>query len=135
MSSSQTLTREERLRSKKLISLLFSSSETHSEFSHPFKLIFLETDEANPTYPVQMAVTVPKRMHKYAVKRNLLKRRTKEAYRKIKPQLYKQMKDCPKMYAILFIYIAKEVEDYDAIQKGIESVIRKFIKTINRREV
>ncbi len=39
------------------------------------------------------------------------------------------------MYAILFIYLGKEVEDYSTIQKGVEGVIRKFIKTINGRKV
>ncbi|MBQ9410758.1 MAG: ribonuclease P protein component [Bacteroidales bacterium] len=56
----------------------------------------------------RIVVSVPKRLFKRAVKRNLLKRRIREAYRRQKGLLSAPMD-------ILFIYSAPEVLPYEAI--------------------
>ena len=120
------------MRSKKLISSLFSSKDSQSVFSYPFKILFAETEAQNPTYPIQIAVTVPKRAFKSAVTRNLLKRRTREAYRRSKLEFYEELKESQKMYAILFIYVGKEVEDFQLIDKGVKQVFEKFLQAVKK---
>ena len=79
-----TLHKEERLCSQKIIGDLFTSGE--SFLAYPLKVVFLKTDLDSS--PVQAAFTVSKRNFKRAVKRNLLKRRMREAYRLNKPGFY-----------------------------------------------
>ena len=61
--------------------------------------------------PNNIIVSVPKRLFKRAVKRNLLKRRLREAYRTQKGLLP------PEGYSILFLYNTKEVLDYAAVRE------------------
>ena len=58
--------------------------------------------------PCRMVVSVPKRSFKRAVKRNLLKRRIRESYRRQKALLGIGVD-------VLFIYTFKEVLPYEAI--------------------
>jgi len=74
-----TLCREERLRGRKAISKLFNSG--HSFFQSPYKVFWLNIDAPAGAYPSCFAVSVPKKRFKKAVVRNLLKRRTREAFR------------------------------------------------------
>lgn len=64
-------------------------------------------------------VSVPKRCFKRAVKRNLLKRRIREAYRLNKQLLPVSMPDGGT--DILFIYSTKEVLDFSAVQEAVTS--------------
>ena len=72
-----TLPRNERLRSLSAVRRLFA--EGRSGFVYPFRYVFIS--EPCQTEDVGVLFSVPKRMHKRAVRRNLLRRRTKEAYR------------------------------------------------------
>ena len=72
-----SLPRTERLRSLGAVRRMFESGE--SGFIFPFRYVwFAEADEI-PS--VEVLFSVPKKFHKRANKRNLLRRRTKEAYR------------------------------------------------------
>lgn len=77
-----------------------------------------ETDELD-----RIAVSVPKKLFKRAVKRNLLKRRIREAYRLQKEALEVHGID------IMFIYNLKEVADF----KQIYDAVGKIIEKINRQ--
>lgn len=65
-------------------------------------------------------VSVPKRLFKRAVKRNLLKRRLREAYRTRKSILPPSATD------ILLLYNTKEELDFDTIREEVEAVLKKI---------
>lgn len=71
----------------------------------------------------RMMVSVPKRFFKRAVKRNLLKRRIREAYRTSKHLLPQDGT------SIMFLYNTKEVLDYQSIRERIENILKVIAGT------
>ena len=75
--------RRERLKSKKRIARLFEQGK--GGFVYPVRYVLLddsaEESVAGKDRPLSVLIAVPKRHHKRAVERNLLKRRMREAYR------------------------------------------------------
>lgn len=65
-------------------------------------------------------VSVPKRFFKRAVKRNLLKRRIREAYRTQKSLLE------PSSIDILFLYNSKEVNDFQTIKEEVSVILNNI---------
>ncbi|OFX58597.1 MAG: ribonuclease P protein component [Bacteroidetes bacterium GWB2_41_8] len=122
-----TLHKEERLCSQKLIEDLFTSGE--SFLSYPLKVVFLKTEQPQP-YPVLAAFTVSKRNFKRAVKRNLLKRRIREAYRLHKPEFYTEITAKELHLAIMFVYIGKDITEYAQIEKSMISAFKKVLAKV-----
>ncbi len=75
--SANSLPRTERLRSLGAVRRMFESGE--SGFIFPFRYVWFA--EPDTEQSVEVLFSVPKKFHKRANKRNLLRRRTKEAYR------------------------------------------------------
>lgn len=73
-------------------------------------------------YP-RMMVSVSKRLFKRAVKRNLLKRRIREAYRHLKHGL-------PSNSDLFIIYNTKDIMDYASIYASVEKIISN-LKALN----
>ncbi len=69
----------------------------------------------------RIMVSVPKKMFKRAVKRNLLKRRIRECWRRQKHDLA-----IPAGADILFIYTTKEILTYDRIYVAVGQVIERL---------
>ena len=122
-----TLHKEERLCSQKTIEDLFASGE--SFLSYPLKVVFLKTELSQP-FPVQAAFTASKRNFKRAVKRNILKRRMREAYRLNKPEFYQEIAAKELQLAIMFVYIGKDIAEYPAISKAMISAFKKLLAKI-----
>ncbi len=117
-----TLPKSERLHGKSKISALMSRGRWGFT-SGGLKYCFLKEEAANDGIPSQansIIVSVPKRLFKRAVKRNLLKRRLREAYRTQKDILP------PKGYSILFLYNTKEVLEYSALREQVGAVLQKL---------
>ncbi len=118
-----TLTRSERLRGRGAVAKLFADGESH--FSFPIRYVWCEAKEGEEVDSVLF--TVPKKFHKRANRRNLLRRRIKEAYR-----LQKSLLPSGRPLNIALIYSTKEVLDYDRISKTIEKVLVQIGKESGR---
>ncbi len=126
----QTFSKAERLCSKVLIDKLVVTGKSFHSF--PFKISWLETQESTVTVPVQLMISVPKRIFKKAVQRNLLKRRTREAYRKNKTILYDYLHN--KKILLMFVYTAKTIETYAELEKKIKEALVHLIKELNNKK-
>jgi|SRR5690606_1101056 len=104
-----TLGADKRLKSQKKIERLFLSGKRAQSF--PLKSVFFfEPEEPSG---VQIAVSVPKKLFKKSVDRNLLKRRIREAFRLHQHQLKLQNK-----LEVMFIYSANEIHEFSKIEKA-----------------
>ncbi len=116
----------ERLKSRKLIGELFEKGQSFGQY--PLRLVWIETDNPRSEFPVQMAISVPKRRFKHAVTRNLLKRRIREAYRLRKHRLYRTMDGHQHQWALMIIYTGKEPLPSAEIATAMDRMLGRFIK-------
>jgi ribonuclease P protein component len=107
----------ERLKKEKLIQELFTKGSSFNLY--PFRVVYLPNPHEESFH--QALFTAPARTFKRAVDRNKIKRRSREAYRLQKNGL----NETPKLI-IGFIYIAKELVDYDQVEKAIGKAIDKL---------
>lgn len=122
-----SLKRNERLKSRTTIQELFSRGD--SLFVFPLKLIYTRVSKGQGAHPFIVGVTVPKRNHKKAHTRNLLKRRIREAYRNNKPHFTKQ-EGTAERYALMYILVDQNITDYDLIERSIIKLNKKLITKI-----
>lgn len=124
MASNFGLPRSAKLKSRKIISRLFS--EGRHVFHYPLKLVFVFIRDPETSEVARMAVSVSKRRFKSAVKRNLAKRRTREAYRLHRNAIIGGIKKPEGYYAIMLIYVGNEIEPYEIIEKGMIQALKKM---------
>ena len=123
-----TFKKEERLCNKKLIDKLFHNGS--SFLCYPFKASWLLIDEP-VQFPVQILFSVSKRRYKYAVDRNLIKRRMREAYRLNKQQhLYDVLNSSNKKIVLSLGFIGKEIVEYDFAEKKMLKLLTQLCAEI-----
>ncbi len=114
--TSNTLPKKERLCGKTSISLLLAKGK-HGSVPN-MRYLFLKNTGLEQN---RILISVPKKLFKRAVKRNLLKRRIRESYRKQKHNLTAEGG-----LDVLFIYSTKEVLTYQEIYDAIGTIIEKI---------
>ena len=133
---SYTLPRSERLRSLKAIRRMFG--EGHSGFVYPFRYVWVAAEpsdegvEAQPCSErgVEVMFSVPKKFHKRANKRNLLKRRTREAYRLNREALCGQLQQSGKRINMAFIYSTKEIHSYKTVENAVQRILAQVCERL-----
>ena len=115
-----TLSKEERLSWKRYIDSLFAKGQSFVAF--PLRVIYLPLEEEMPAR-ASFLVSVPKKKFKRAVKRNLIKRQVREAYRVRKYELLDLLEAKGKRMLIAFLYIDKEIHPFTTMEKAMNKAI------------
>jgi ribonuclease P protein component len=127
-----TLGKNERLKSRKAIDLLFKEGKSFSVF--PFKIVWKATANEQQTTnngSLQAAVSVSKRYFKKATERNRIKRLMREAYRLQKNNLQDTLEQTNQQAVVFILYIGNEVPVYDVVKEKINAALKKLQKIIH----
>jgi ribonuclease P protein component len=128
MSKPFSLSKSERLKSKKQIDTLFLTGEAF--FVFPYKVKFqLEPNTAQTE--LRFGISVPKRNFKKAVDRNRLKRLSREAYRLNKTALKEMLMQKQYALQVMFMYSHPAPLTYAEVEKGMLFCLEKLQKRIN----
>ncbi len=123
MGANFTYNRKEKLKSRKVLSTLFTEGKSFSVF--PVKVFYLPVKEEGAG-SIQAGVGVSARNFKKAVDRNRIKRLLRECYRLNKTVLHTTLKEKKKKMAFFFLYIGKEVPEYTLLDEKMKTVITKL---------
>ena len=118
------LPKTERLHSLMAVRRLFKDGA--SGFVYPFR--YMVYTEQSATAGVEVLFSVPKRYHKRANKRNLIRRRTKESYRLNSGELKRWAESRGVAIDVALVYSAKEVLPYKSIEHGVCRVLDEIAK-------
>lgn len=114
----------ERVKSRTTVGRLFGDCD--SGFAFPLKYKLIVEESTSPT--VEVLFSVPKRFHKRANRRNLLKRRMRESYRLAKAPLIALAKERGLAVRIAFIYITKEELPYSTINNATTRILNEIAR-------
>lgn len=102
-----TLSKEERICSKKLINELFTGNG-RSMTAFPLRVVFMKRTIVDDQPRAAMLVSVPKRYFKHAVDRNRVKRQVREAFRRHKSIITQNLTDDHESVAMAFVWLTDE---------------------------
>ena len=119
-----TLGKQERLKSKKLIEKLYAEGDSVKTF--PLRMMYVQTAHTSE-FPCQVGVSVAKRNYKLAVDRNRLKRLMRETYRLQKQIVYNNL---DKPYVFMISYIGSEEIKYEDLYLKMEKLLTLFIDKV-----
>lgn len=117
-----TLSASERVKLRGEVAQLFGDCASGFVFPIKYKYIVEESAAAG----VAVLFSVPKRLHKRANKRNLLRRRMRESYRLSKEALVAAAVSRGIAIKIAFIYVSKEELTYKAIDDAIVNILAEI---------
>jgi len=128
----ETFHKSERLCSRKIITGLFDAG--HVLYTPLFKVIW-DQYALNDDVMAQAAFSVAKKSFRHAVKRNLLKRRMREAYRKNKQILYDSLSSEKIQIAMIVIYRGNDIRNYSEITSSMQEMLEKLIVKIRDKAI
>lgn len=102
-----TLSKEERICSKKLINELFTGNG-RSMTAFPLRVVFMKRTIIDDQPRAAMLVSVPKRYFKHAVDRNRVKRQVREAFRRNKSIITQNLTDDHEAVTMAFVWLTDE---------------------------
>lgn len=119
-----TLNKSERLNSKKLIERLFAGGNK-SFPAFPLRVVYMPLAPEESTADASILISVPKKRFKHAVKRNLVKRQIREAYRHKKYILLDALKakDTPTKMVLAFIWLDNKIYSTEQVAYKVKKLL------------
>jgi len=128
MTKKFTLGKEERLKSRKAIDLLFKQGQKFSV--SPFRVFFLQTENIG----LQFGTGVSARNFKKAVDRNRIKRLVREAWRLQKNDLQEKLQKKKTGLHLFLIYTGNEMTDYKLVFGKVTTIINKVLQLVHEND-
>ena len=121
-----TLGKKERLNSKTLIERLFSGG-SKSFPAFPLRVVYMSVE---PVEAASILISVPKKRFKRAVKRNLVKRQVREAYRKNKHLLLDALASRNKRLIIAFIWLDNHIHSSAEVEEKVKKLLFHIVERL-----
>ena len=122
-----TFRKQERLTSLKTIEKLFTEGNVF--VLHPYRVFWLRNEDQENC--LKIAISVPKKRFKKAVDRNLLKRRTREAFRIQKHELTESLQLNQLKLSVFLVYINDTIVEFSFLEKQMLQVLQKLNNHMN----
>lgn len=120
-----TLSKEERICSKKLINELFTGNG-RSMTAFPLRVVFMKRTIVDDQPRAAMLVSVPKRYFKHAVDRNRVKRQVREAFRRNKSIITQNLTDDHEAVAMAFVWLTDEKFPSSEVEKRMVRLLTRI---------
>lgn len=117
------LKKEDRLKSRKAIDLLFAKGKSFSNF--PFRILWFTIENE---IGLKAGFSASSKNFKRATDRNKIKRLMREAYRLQKNDLQYQLTAINKSVHLFFIYTGKEIPEYKLLFEKTGNVLKRIVK-------
>jgi len=114
-----TYSKLERLCSKIFIDKIFETG--YKQYNSSFKVLWLPLHFEDKV-PVKSLISVSKHRFRRANKRNLLKRRIREAFRKNKNHLYSSVNQAGLQIGIVIIYNVNHISNFQTLEKDLLNI-------------
>ena len=119
--------KNQKLCSETVIKEMFSNGKSLT--TSAVRLVWKE-DNNEDEVTVKSIIVVPKKKIRLAVKRNIIRRRMKEAYRLHKFELENMLKDKELQLSIAVIYQKDKVLPYKTVEEEIKLILERLSKEI-----
>ena len=123
MAHINSYTTKEKLKSRKLLDQLFTKGRSFSVF--PVKVFYIPLP-VTVDHAVKAGVGVSAKHFRKAVDRNRIKRLLRECYRLNKQSLYATVDTKQKQVAVFFLYIGKELPEYNFLNEKMQAALQKL---------
>ncbi|WP_455668933.1 ribonuclease P protein component [Phocaeicola sp.] len=125
-----TLSKKERLNSKTLIDRLFAGG-SKSFPAFPLRVVYMPIEPAGEDAPAaSILISVPKKRFKRAVKRNLVKRQVREAYRKNKHLLLDALASKNKRLVLAFIWLDNNIHSSAEVEEKVKKLLFHIVERL-----
>ena len=119
--------KKQKLCSETVIKEMFSNGKSFT--TSAVRLVWKE-DNNQDEVAVKSIIVVPKKKIRLAVKRNIIRRRMKEAYRLHKIELENMLKGKKLQLSIAMIYQKENILSYKTMEEEIKLILERLIKEI-----
>lgn len=131
MAALYTLGSQERIKSTKLIDMLFSGGNSQSIVAYPLRVVYMKGVREADAQQTQIMVSVSKRHFKRAVKRNRVKRQIREAYRLNKNLLSEKLTQQPETTLYLaWIWQADELFPSSVVEERMKILLHRIAEKL-----
>lgn len=126
-----TLSKRERIVSRRLTEALFSGQGSHSMAAFPLRVVYMTRERQSCDAPVQLLFSVPKRHFRHAVDRNRVKRQLREAYRHRK-QVVCDAVAPDRQLLIAVIWLSDRHSPSELVGKRVDGLLHRIAEQLKR---